>query len=153
MKKKNAIKASIPKVESRMVKLDKEKSLLLRPSAASDLPKAHSDMQLQAGIDEISLLNEVLDTVDEGDSDIRGIDERTTLDRWLLSFQDQEHKFASSVLICEMKYKELLQVCCALKIKIIGGKRGECCRMYRSVLASEYPTKYELRGAANLCFV
>ena len=65
--------------------------------------------QYRVGISDIKLLSEVLDTVDREENGSQG-STRGAFDRWILSFQDQEHKFTSPILACELQYNELLQV-------------------------------------------
>ena len=104
-KRSPVLKGSIPRNDFRMLKLEEE---VLSRSIPSELSQDGSPVQLT--IDEVSLLNEVLDTVEKGENRVSGINEATVFDRWLLSFQDQDHQFASPILVCEMKYNELLQV-------------------------------------------
>ena len=100
-KRTPVLKGPTPKKESRMFKLDKETSISL---------SREEEPENQIDIDEISVLNEVLDTIDRVQSDSNSMNEAVVFDRWLLSFQDQAHQFVSPVLVCEMKYNELLQV-------------------------------------------
>jgi hypothetical protein len=99
-------RVSIPKEESRMIRLveEKYKSVLPSPKQVQD-----SLRQYGVGISDVELLGEVLDTIDHGENSTQG-STRDVFDRWILSFHDQEHVFSSPILVCELKYSELLQV-------------------------------------------
>ncbi len=99
----------------RMIRLEeeKQKSLFSSPKQGGDLVRPY-----RVGVSDVNLLSEVLDTIDHGETSTQG-STSDAFNRWMISFQDQEHVFTSPILVCELKYNELIQVkvpCCIIKI-------------------------------------
>ncbi len=102
----NKLRGLAPKGESKMIRLEKEKRI-----SEFSLAKPGVDWlrQYRVGTSDVQLLSEVFDTIEHGENSTHG-PSREAFDRWILSFQDQSHRFTSPILVCELQYNELLQV-------------------------------------------
>jgi hypothetical protein len=87
-----------------MIKLDDTLN-----NASGNHPTAEDEdnwnIESPAGESDMVLLNEVLESVERG---LDGSD--GAYEHWRRTFYEQDHRFKSVLLVCEMKYKELLEV-------------------------------------------